>query len=70
MIKGVIEDVNNYLGDKFSGVMYPTFIISWLITNWKIWYITFFMSESVLFEKTGCLKIEYIINQGSRVVKI
>jgi len=45
--------------ERFRSPVIGTFITSWLITNWKIPYITFFVNESAL---GGTTKLEAVIN--------
>jgi hypothetical protein len=62
MVEEIKKSIQDNLSDKMASPFYGSFIISWLLWNWKIWYITFFVSPELLLEKYGMLKIDYIIN--------
>lgn len=47
---------DNPIEDKINSPFWVNFIIGWMTWNWKIWYVTFFISE----EKIGINKIDYI----------
>lgn len=53
----IIQDFFEGLGERFSHPFWRPFIISWIAVNWKVWYITLFVTESSSTEK-----ISYIEN--------
>jgi hypothetical protein len=55
------KSLNQITNERISSPLYGTLILSWLIWNWKIIYITFFVSEDKI-EKN---KIDYIITNYS-----
>lgn len=52
------KSVESILSQRLSSPFYGTLIISWLIWNWKIIYLTIFVSES----KINGSKIDYIVS--------
>ncbi|MFA5206251.1 MAG: hypothetical protein WC708_17785 [Lentisphaeria bacterium] len=65
-----IKSIKVILYDRLSSPLYGTFIVSFFLWNWKIWYVTFFVSESNLgyFPNSDAIiinKIDYIINNCS-----
>lgn len=48
------------LSERIASPFYGYFLISWLIINWKIIYVAFFLDQQYLFEKTGLLRNEYL----------
>lgn len=57
------KSINAILYERFSSPLYGTLILSWLIWNWKIIYLTIFISE----EKIEGNKIDYIISNYSDI---
>ena len=53
------KSIKAILYDRIASPFYGTIIISWLLWNWKIPYVTFFVEQARLKEN----KIDYIINQ-------
>ncbi len=45
---------------RLSSPAYGIFIISWILWNWEVFYVTFFIDSDLLFEKYRILKIDYI----------
>jgi hypothetical protein len=62
MVDEATQSLKKYLKDKLSSPFYGTFIISWLLWNWKAWYVTFFIDSNLLFQTKGILKIDYILS--------
>lgn len=58
MIKAVVDITKTSMEDKLKSPFYRNFILWWITWNWKVWYVTFFVSEEILKEN----KIEYIKN--------
>lgn len=61
-MENIINSLKENLKDRISSPFYGAFIISWLIWNWKIWYITFFIDSDLLLATQSILKIDYIKN--------
>ncbi|MCP4460990.1 MAG: hypothetical protein GY816_23665 [Cytophagales bacterium] len=40
------KSINSALYERVSSPLYGTLIISWLVWNWEIVYLTFFVNES------------------------
>ena len=57
MISDFRKSINSILYERVSSPLFGTFVISWLIWNWKITYLTLFVSESNLDKN----KLEYIL---------
>lgn len=65
-MKDYFESLKETILDRFSSPLYGTFISSWLLWNWKIPYVTFFVSEEKLLSlHLGLSKIDYISNHLS-----
>lgn len=58
MISELRKSVNSILFERVTSPFYGTLIASWVIWNWKIIYLTFFISEEILKKN----KIDYIIS--------
>ena len=56
MIDELKKSVNSTLYERVSSPFYGALIISWLVWNWKIVYLTFFISE----KKIEVNKIDFI----------
>ncbi len=52
------KSINSVLYERTASPLYGTFILSWLVCNWKIVYATLFVSE----DKLGQMRIEYVEN--------
>lgn len=61
MINDIGKSFCKNLNDRISSPFYGAFMVSWLIWNWKIWYVTFFIDSELLLKKEGILKIDYIL---------
>lgn len=57
MISEFRKSINAILYERITSPLYGAFVISWLVWNWRIVYLTFFVSETNL---GGFTKIEYI----------
>lgn len=51
------KSIKAILYDRVTSPFFGTLFISWLVWNWKIVYVTFFVSETILKEN----KIDYIV---------
>lgn len=56
------KSLNESLFHRVSSPMYGTFIMSWVITNRKIFYITFFVDWDILVELWKGNKLDYILS--------
>lgn len=54
------EVTKKYFEDKFSSPFWVTYIVSWCLWNWKVWYVTFFVDSEMLLENYNLLKMDYI----------
>jgi hypothetical protein len=45
------KSLKAYFYDKTTSPLYSTIIVSWCLWNWRIFYVTFFISESVIYNK-------------------
>jgi hypothetical protein len=61
MFKETEKSIKALLYERVASPLFGTFICSWLIFNWKIVYLTLFVSEDEIKET----KIEYIIKNYS-----
>lgn len=62
MVEEIKESLYNNVKDKISSPFWGTFIISWLIWNWRVWYVTFFVDSELLLSSRNILKIDYVSN--------
>ncbi len=62
MLEEIKESIKNNLNDKIFNPFWGAFIISWILWNWNIFYLTFFIDSELLFKKENILKIDYIKN--------
>lgn len=58
----VIASTEIALSDRIASPFYGYFALSWIVFNWKLIYIAFFIDQSRLFEKTNLLRIEYLVS--------
>jgi hypothetical protein len=63
MISELRKSINSILFERITSPFYGTLIASWLIWNWKIPYLTVFVSETNI----SGTKIDFIINNYSNV---
>jgi len=63
MLSDLRKSISSILHERVTSPLYGTFIISWLIWNWKIVYLTIFISKNSI---TGT-KIDYIVNNYSQI---
>lgn len=57
------KSINSIINERISSPFYGTLILSWLVWNWKIIYLTFFVSES----KIEGNKIDFILSKYSEI---
>lgn len=48
MVEELRKSINAILYERAASPLYGTFLFSWLIWNWKVTYVTFFVSEDYL----------------------
>lgn len=58
MFDEIKKSISASLYERTTSPLFGTFFVSWSVWNWKIIYLTFFISEKELIGKT---KIEYIL---------
>ncbi len=61
MINDIKNSINKILNERLTSPFYGTFILAWLVWNWRILYLSFFVSE----DKIETDKISYIIEKFS-----
>lgn len=66
MIDDLKKSFDQIIHERTTSRFYGSFIISWSLWNWKIIYLTFFVSQN----KIDTNKIDYIINNFSNVGNI
>lgn len=52
------KSIGYILYERITSPLYGTWLFSWIIWNWEIFYITFFVSE----EKLKAMKLDYIVS--------
>lgn len=69
-----MEDLKNSLisvfKNRITNPLTGTFIISWVIWNWKIFYLTFFVSEKSIITEKIATKIDYILEHCSDICNL
>ena len=61
MISEIRKSINSVLYERTTSPLFGSFLISWSIWNWKIIYLTLFISEERLVKNNSAVtKIEYI----------
>lgn len=63
MLSDLRKSINAILFERVTSPFFGTLLISWIVWNWKIIYLTFFISES----KIDGNKIDYIIENYSDI---
>ncbi len=56
----ILASVQIAASERFASPFYGYFILSWLIINWRLVYAGIFLDQTLLFEKTGLLRNEYL----------
>ncbi|MFN3756746.1 MAG: hypothetical protein ACK4RM_07310 [Flavobacterium sp.] len=59
MVSELRKSINSILYERTTSPLYGTFIISWIVFNWKIFYVSFFIDEATI---KPINKIDYIIS--------
>lgn len=57
------KSIDSIINERLSSPFYGTLILSWLIWDWRIIYLTFFVSES----KIESNKIDFILINFSEI---
>lgn len=57
-MKDLTKEVNSRLYERVTSPLYSTFILSWIVTNWKFFYVTIFLNK----EDVGMSKLTFIQN--------
>lgn len=58
MITDLRTSINSILYQRVTSPLFGTFLISWLVWNWKIFYVTFIVESDKLDQN----RIDYIVN--------
>lgn len=58
---GMIKTVTETFNDRMKSTMYGTFVVSWILWNWKVIYITFFINQDLILGSLNKLKVDYIV---------
>lgn len=56
----LVDSTEIALNDRVASPFYGYFLISWLMLNWRLPYVAFFVGEEYIYEKTGLIRIEYL----------
>lgn len=65
MLTAINNSVKGCITEKINSPFYGTFLISWCLWNWKVFYITLFIDSRILLEEKSTLKIDYITSYYS-----
>ncbi|TMU57119.1 hypothetical protein [Flagellimonas algicola] len=63
MIYEIKKSINSILYERVSSPLFGTFIVSWLIWNWRIVYLTFFVDS----DKIELNKVDFILKNYNQV---
>ncbi|MDD5464396.1 MAG: hypothetical protein PHP62_04555 [Candidatus Moranbacteria bacterium] len=55
------KSLEKNLGEKLVSPFWGAFIASWLVWNWRVWYVTFFVDSDLLMQSKSVLKIDYLL---------
>lgn len=56
MISASVDFTKDTVNEKFKNPFWKNFIIGWITWNWKVWYVTFFVSENISQDKVQYIK--------------
>ena len=59
------KSLEKNLGEKLVSPFWGAFIASWLVWNWRVWYVTFFVDSDLLMQSKSVLKIDYLLSSKS-----
>lgn len=57
-LKSIFDSFEN----RLTNPLYGTFVVTWILTNWRLVYSVLFLDQAIVFQKSGLLKNEYIWN--------
>lgn len=63
MFEELRKSFGENLRERLTSPFYGSFVISWCLWNWKVWYVTVFVDSGLLFQKENILKVDYIVGQ-------
>lgn len=56
------ESIKTNLKEKLSSPFYGTFIASWVLWNWKAFYLTLFVDSEIIFKQSSLNKLDYLMS--------
>lgn len=56
----LVESTDIAIKERLTSPFYGYFICSWLLFNWQIIYVAFFVSQDNILTKTGLLRYQYL----------
>lgn len=56
----LIESTEIATKERLTSPFYGYFIISWFVTNWKIFYVALFIDQELIYKKYNLLRHDYI----------
>jgi hypothetical protein len=59
MMEEIKKSISSILYERTTSPLFGTLIISWVIWNWKILYVTFFVSEKITKNKIDFIVLNY-----------
>lgn len=62
MINELTESFKSNIKERLRSPFYGAFIVSWILWNWKVWYVTFFVDSGLLLQKNKILKTDFIFS--------
>jgi hypothetical protein len=57
------KSISAYLYERIASPLWGTFVVSWSVWNWRIFYVTFFVSEQIIPNK-----IDYIVGHHNSII--
>lgn len=57
-----VESIKKAVRERISSPLYGTFLIAWLLFNWKVAYLTIFVDGEILLELGQVNKLDYILS--------
>jgi hypothetical protein len=62
-MKEVIDSISDVIKNRLTNSVYGTFFLSWLVFHWNFVYSLFALDPDKVFQVTGFLKNEYLIQR-------
>lgn len=59
MLNASFDFTKDTINEKVKNPFWRNFIIWWITWNWKVWYITFFVSEEIVWNKISSISKMY-----------